>query len=77
MSGCYPGCFYYTDSCFRQDCKLGQPTFTARKPQMETTMYLWKLIHRSGFVKFQTLDAAMVEYNRRTRGGHTAFLKAI
>lgn len=20
MSGCYPGCFYYTDSCFRKDC---------------------------------------------------------
>lgn len=40
-------------------------------------MNLWMLIHRSGFVKFQTLDAAMVEYNRRTRGGHTAFLKAI
>jgi hypothetical protein len=19
--GCYPGCFYYTDSCFRDDCK--------------------------------------------------------
>ena len=20
-SGCYPGCYYYTDSCFRKDCK--------------------------------------------------------
>lgn len=20
-SGCYPGCFYYSDSCFRDDCK--------------------------------------------------------
>lgn len=20
-SGCYAGCFYYTDSCFRSDCK--------------------------------------------------------
>jgi len=20
MTGCYPGCFYYTDSCFRKDC---------------------------------------------------------
>jgi len=19
--GCYPGCYYYTDSCFRKDCK--------------------------------------------------------
>jgi len=28
--GCYPGCFYYTDSCFRKDCKKSgqqpQPT---------------------------------------------------
>lgn len=21
QQGCYPGCFYYSDSCFRQDCK--------------------------------------------------------
>lgn len=21
MSGCYPGCYYYSDSCFRKDCK--------------------------------------------------------
>ena len=21
QQGCYPGCFYYTDSCFRSDCK--------------------------------------------------------
>ena len=20
--GCYVGCFYYTDSCFRKDCKM-------------------------------------------------------
>lgn len=20
-AGCYPGCYYYTDSCFRDDCK--------------------------------------------------------
>lgn len=20
-AGCYAGCFYYSDSCFRQDCK--------------------------------------------------------
>lgn len=24
--GCYKGCFYYTDSCFRKDCKKGKPT---------------------------------------------------
>lgn len=23
--GCSPGCFYYTDSCFRKDCKQKQP----------------------------------------------------
>ena len=22
MSGCHIGCFYYTDSCFRKDCKM-------------------------------------------------------
>lgn len=21
QQGCYPGCYYYTDSCFRSDCK--------------------------------------------------------
>ena len=26
---CYPGCYYYTDSCFRQDCKQ---TNNATKP---------------------------------------------
>jgi hypothetical protein len=24
--GCYPGCFYYTDSCFRKDCRLNGNT---------------------------------------------------
>ena len=28
MSGCYPGCFYYTDSCFRKDCKKTMNTVT-------------------------------------------------
>jgi len=23
MSGCYKGCYYYTDSCFRVDCVKG------------------------------------------------------
>lgn len=21
QKGCYPGCYYYTDSCFRDDCQ--------------------------------------------------------
>ena len=21
QEGCYPGCYYYSDSCFRKDCK--------------------------------------------------------
>ena len=25
FTGCYPDCFYYTDSCFRSDCKKDQP----------------------------------------------------
>ena len=24
MSGCFVGCFYYSDSCFRSDCKKGK-----------------------------------------------------
>ena len=24
MTGCYPGCYYYTDSCFRKDCMKTQ-----------------------------------------------------
>jgi hypothetical protein len=23
--GCYVGCFYYTDSCFRKDCMIRKP----------------------------------------------------
>ena len=32
MTGCYVGCFYYTDSCFRKDCKKGKPMTTDLKP---------------------------------------------
>jgi hypothetical protein len=24
MSGCFIGCYYYTDSCFRKDCKMNE-----------------------------------------------------
>lgn len=32
--GCYPGCFYYTDSCFRTDCKMtSKNDITGQKQQ--------------------------------------------
>lgn len=29
--GCYPGCFYYTDSCFRTDCKRKENPVTPQE----------------------------------------------
>lgn len=31
MNGCYPGCYYYTDSCFRTDCFKGNNAMPAPK----------------------------------------------
>ena len=35
--GCFPGCFYYTDTCFRQDCKNKKEisTETERDEQLD------------------------------------------
>lgn len=30
--GCYPGCFYYTDSCFRKDCMHSVPAHKQLDP---------------------------------------------
>lgn len=32
--GCYPGCFYYTDSCFRSDCKNPHPSNVRKETEM-------------------------------------------
>lgn len=32
-TGCHPGCYFYSDSCFRQDCKRKQQ-LTVNQPQL-------------------------------------------
>ena len=40
--GCYPGCYYYTDSCFREDCKKGNN----RADELERQQRLIKVLAR-------------------------------
>lgn len=39
-AGCYPGCFYYADSCFRKDCFKGNNAMTS--PDIMTVAYIIK-----------------------------------
>lgn len=40
-------------------------------------MYIWRVTHKSGYVDSRTLEGALIEYSRRTKGGHKATINPI
>lgn len=61
MSGCYPGCYYYTDSCFRTDCLKGNNAMSA--PQTITAKLEEMAVQRAAAVH-NYIDAFMALHGR-------------
>lgn len=40
-------------------------------------MFIFKVEHRCGFKECRTLESALLEYARRTKRGHKAFVRVI